>query len=230
MKYILSTFLSLLALVSLAQTVTVGPDEAELDGIRRKGLSVLVELDKKVVDKAWIKKLKEAGRADVSKTGSITVRPAVLPGIAGAMGATAFGRTDQGPKGTRVFLAVDLGTEVVDAAHNAWEELRKYLYDFAQQSYRDDLNAQITEADKAVDGAVRQNESAQDEAQSIKRQIERNANERNRLIRQMKENEAELYKLKADSVQNRINQSATFDDIQRLRKIVEDKKAKLATY
>lgn len=229
-RVVLILILSLFGFMSHGQQIaTVIADEAELDGVRRKGLSVMVELDKKFVDKAYVKLLKEAGRAEVSRTGSITVKPAVLPGIPGTMNATAFGRTDQGQKGTRVFLAVDFGTEMLDATNKAWGEVKKYLYDFAVQLYRDDLNNQIAEADKAVDAAVRQNEDAQEQANTIKKQMERNANEKQRLVRQLKENEAELYKLKSDSVQNKIVQATTLDEISRLRKLVEDKKAKFAT-
>lgn len=208
--------------------VQVQPDEAELDGVRRKGMSVMVELDRKLVDKFWIRKMREAGKADLSKTGSLTVRPASLPGLDG-LTATAFARTDQGEKGTRVFLAVDLGTEVVDTKHSSWESLKKYLYDFAISVYRDDLNNQIAEGDKAVDQAVKTHESSVEDGISLRRQIDRNATEKQRLIRLLKENEVELYKLKADSTQNQINQQAALNEIQRLRRLVEEKKNKLST-
>lgn len=218
----------LLPYLALAQPkVEVKDDEAELDGVRRRGMSVWVELDRKLVDKAWVKKLREAGRADISRTGSLTVRPAALPGV--PQPATAFARTDQSEKGTRVFLAIDLGTEPMANTHPGWPDLKKYLYDFAISAYRDDLNAQIAEGDKAVDQAVKGHETTVDEGLYVKRQMERNLTEKQRLIRLMKENEVEFFKLKADSTQNKINQQAALDEIQRLRQAVESKKNKLGT-
>jgi uncharacterized protein YlaN (UPF0358 family) len=187
----------------------------------------LVELDKKLIEKAYLKKLKETGRTEMNKTGSITVKSASLPGLAGTVNPTAFARADQGAKGTRVFLSVDLPTETIKAGHAAFDELKKFLYDFALQCYRDDLNAQIAEADKAVDAAVKLNENSTDEGQDLKRQLEKNLNENNRLKQLLNENESERLKLKSDSVQNKIIQISTFEDIQRLQKIVEDKKTKL---
>jgi hypothetical protein len=226
-EIVLYVLLQILVLGSMAQVISVVPDEAELDGIRRKGVGVVIELDKKLIEKAYVKKLKETGKTEVNKTGSITIKPINLPSLPSTLNATGFARADQGPKGTRVFLAIDLPTEPIALGHPAWEELKKFLYDFALQCYRDDLNTQISEGDKAVDAAVKLNESSTEEGHDIKRKIERNQVERTRLLQQMSENESELLKLKGDSVQNKIIQISTFEEIQKLQKIVEDKKTKL---
>lgn len=42
-----------------AQKVLVKQDEVEIDQLKRKGLSTTIELDRKTVEKAWQKKLKE---------------------------------------------------------------------------------------------------------------------------------------------------------------------------
>ena len=54
---VLSLLLSI-SLVSLAQHVTVVEQEETIENVGRKGMSTIILLEKDVVEKDWIKKLK----------------------------------------------------------------------------------------------------------------------------------------------------------------------------
>jgi hypothetical protein len=61
----------------------------------------------------------------------------------------------------------------------------------------------------------------------LSKNLERNRVEKVRLERMFKENLDQLLKLKTDSAQNKAEQMATLDEINRLRAISEQKKNKL---
>jgi hypothetical protein len=210
----------------LGQKVSVKAEEAEIDLMRRKGLATTIELDRKTVEKAWLKKLKELGKTE-NKNGVITLRSVLVPAIS-EHPVTIFSRLDSDTKGTTVFYAIDLGTEYAAPGSKEFDEAKKYLHEFSVQVYREDLNIQIVEADKAVETAVKTHDKLMDDGLSITKQIENNLSEKRKINEKLQQNTAEMFRIKADSVSNKLQQSNALDEINRLRKVTEEKKNKLS--
>lgn len=227
----LLSFLSIAILITglqaFAQKVTVLYDSFEADQIKRQGLFIDLELPRKNLEKAWQRKLKEIGKLETSRSGTLTIRGALNPTFSPGS-FNLYSKIDNLPLGCRIFLAVDRGTEFVKPESEGFEEIRRWMYEFGIQQYRDDINLQIAELEKSIDVSVRTHEKQQDEGSSIKRGLEKNISEKSRLLRLLKENEVERYKLKADSTQNSIDQASSLEEISRLRKVMEDKRFKLS--
>lgn len=213
--------------LTFGQKVSVVPAEAEIDGLKRKGLSTTIELERKVVEKAWQKYLKNAGKVESSK-GNYTVKGGSIPSIApGAI--NIYSHIDNDSHGTTIFYAIDLGTELATIGTPAYEAAQKALHEFAVQQYREDLNEQIKEADEVVDDAVRMHEKKVAQGESLQKQIERNAQEKVKLQKQLEENALDAERLKNSLTQNKIDQATALEEIKRVRQVSEGKKAKLGT-
>ncbi|MES2388462.1 MAG: hypothetical protein V4543_10710 [Bacteroidota bacterium] len=226
-KFILSAVFLFTAGIAGAQKVTVRAEESEIDKMQRKGMATTIELDKKTVERAWLHRFRELGKYE-SKSGIYTIKSQVVPAIA-ATPVTIISRVDADVKGTTIFWAIDLGSEYAAQGKKEFEEAKKLLHEFAVQVYRDDLNRQIEEADKAVDGAVRQHDKLQESGLALMKQIERNQTDNLKLQQQMMININEKVQLKTDSAQNRLLQTTALEEIDKLRKISEEKKNKLSS-
>jgi chromosome segregation ATPase len=95
--------------------------------------------------------------------------------------------------------------------------------------YREDIQYQINEADKAVAEAVKAHEKESGKARELAKSLEKNKLDYAKLIKDLADNTRNLAKLRADSALNVATQNSILDEIMRLRKIVEDKKLKLGT-
>ena len=228
LKFIFGFLFVALAAVAhptFCQKVSVRPEEAEIDKMRRKGLATTIELDRKTVEKAWQKRLKELGKTESDK-GIYTLKSAMVPALS-ATPVSIFSHIEADTKGTTIFYAIDLGTEYVAPGKPEYDEAKKILHEFAVQVYRDDLNRQIEEADKAVEASVRLHDKQQEQGLSLMKQIERNQSDKAKLMLQLQQNLTEMVQLKNDSAQNKLQQSSALEEIDRLRKVSVDKKNKL---
>ena len=226
MKYI-NLLLFVLPIFSFAQTIQVTDAEAEIDQIKRKGIATTIELDKKLVEKLWLTTLKESGRVETNKTGSITQKAISIPSIS-ASPMNIYSTLTTSQNGTTVFIAIDLGTQLLTPGTTEYTNAKQWLYNFALKAYLEDLNLQIAEADKAVDIAVRVHDKRIEKGNSLAKSLDRSRADQQRLERQLKEAEANHLRLKADSLQNLVEQATALDEINRLRKISEEKKTKLS--
>lgn len=138
-----------------------------------------------------------------------------------------YSKIEANTLGTTVFYALDLGTEYASPGTKEFDEAKKFLHEFAVQVYREDLNLQIAEADKAVDAAVKTHDKLMEDGLLILKQIDKNAYEKQEIQLELQKNIAEMVRIKSDSAQNKLHQSNALDEINRLRKVTEEKKNKL---
>jgi len=214
---------------SHAQTILVKNAESTINQMPRKGVSVKIELDRRTVEKQWLKLLRSWGKLDTYKSGGYQVNPAQISSIS-ATPVVAFAGLEADNTGVTAFLAIDLGTSFIVEGSKEYEPMRKILQDFATELYREDINNQIAEADKAVDAAVRFHDKKMEQAADLARALEKNKADKAKLERQLKENIDQFGKLLTDSTQNKADQSATLEEINRLRNISAQKKNKLKDF
>jgi hypothetical protein len=228
MKNITTFLLLLLTLnLSFAQKAKVVESTEAIDKISRSGLSTIIELDKKNVDKAWEKQLKNYGKVESSK-GVYTIAVANIPGVSSACVITSIVKSSG--KGTSVWWSIDMGKQHVSSQGNpsSYKAAEKILYDFATTCYKDDISEQIKEAEKAVANSVKVQEKEVKEGETLVRDVERNKQEKINLEQKIKENGEQLVKLQSDIEQNKKDQTAAAQDVEKMKKALDLVKQKLA--
>jgi hypothetical protein len=226
----LATFIFTLFIFNLciAQKAKVTESTETIDKIPRTGLSLLIELDDKMVERLWEKQLKNYGKVNSSK-GIYSISPASIATIS-SQPCIVTSLVKSSGKGTIVWWAIDMGKEHVTSSGSpsAYKAAEKILNDFALQCYREDINEQIEEAEKAVSDAVKAQEKQVKEGESLLRSVDRNKQEKANLEQKLKDNAAELVKLQQDIEQNKKDQAVAAQDVEKMKKALEAVKAKLA--
>lgn len=225
-KVLLLSLLCLAAGLVHGQKIEVKSGEHEVDKMKRKGLLTRIELEPKVVEKAWTKRLREFGKLEAGK-GFYKMQSVTVPAISNDP-VSIFSRVEAGAGGTVVFYSIDLGSEYAQPGQPAYEKAKAFLHDFAVAVYREDVNQEIEQADKAVDAAVKVHDRYMESGQRISSGLARNRTDKERLLKALQDNQAELGKLQQDSSRNRLDQETAVTEINRLRAISEEKKAKLS--
>jgi hypothetical protein len=218
--------LLLLSLSAQAQKVTIAPETREIEGLRRKGMSTLVEYDKKTVDKAWTKFLKTIGKPESWKSGATVILEANItqPDFAGVDHVT---RLDATTEGTKIFWSIGLKGDYAEPTSPLYEKAKTALTNFCKQLYRDDLADQIDAAEKVADVVSRTHDKTVQMGEHLRKQLERNAQDQASLVKSLEEKKAEAERLKQEIAQNKIDQESALEEIKKVRKIAEDKKAKM---
>ena len=141
---------AVLATPAVAQKSPVDEMDMNIDGIPRKGQRVIIQLDAKAVEMAWLKHLNERVGKVSNKKGVYTISTAMVDAISKTP-MKVISRVDPTATGTGVWWSLDLGNAYLgkDATPVQYREAEKYLKDFARQLYRDDIALQVLEAEKA---------------------------------------------------------------------------------
>lgn len=212
----------------MAQKVKVSETSEKIDEIPRTGMSTLIELDNKKVEKAWEKQLKSYGKVTSSK-GTYTIPVANVPGVS-SQPCIVTSVVKTSGKGTLIWWSIDMGKEHVTSSGSpsAYKAAEKILNDFALQCYRDDVNEQIEEAEKALSSAVKAQEKEVKEGEGLVRDVERNKQEKATLEQKLKQNGEDLIRLQSNIEQNKKDQAAAGQDVEKMKKALEVVKAKLA--
>jgi hypothetical protein len=211
-----------------AQSINIVPKSVEIERIIRSGYQSCIELDRKTVEREWSKKAKGYGKIEALKGGVYIGRELVIPEF-GASPVQLFSQVEATSKCTNLFIALQIDGKPVDAQHPSAGTLQQYLKSFTVELYRNDLTAQIEEAEKTVDKAVKVHDKMVKEGDNIRKRIEKNASEKVKLEKQLKDNAAEKIKLENQLSKNATDQESALEEIKKVRKIAEEKKAKLAT-
>lgn len=228
MKKIATLVLFLFALkLATAQKVTVNETTEIVEKISRTGLSTVIALDQKKVQKAWEKQLKNYGKITESK-GIYTIPVANIPSISSTPCRVTSIVKSSG-KGTMVWWAIDLGDEHVNSSSNshAYKAAEKILSDFSMQCYREDVNDQIEEAEKALQNSVKTQEKKVKEGENLVRDVEKNKQEKINLEQKLKQNGEDLVQLQKDIETNKKDQAAATADVEKMKKALEVVKQKL---
>lgn len=211
---------------SKAQGIVVQPSQAAIEGQQRPGLATQIVLDKKFVERCWIKKMKELGRPDVVKGGAYVIRNLNLTSVR-TEPLDLYSLVETTQEGIIVFWAIDLGSHFLSDTCIEYQATSRLLHEFAVQVYREDMNLQIAEADKTLDATVRQHDKQVEQGSKISQNINKNKLEKLKLEKALNDNAADLVRLKNDSISNRLQQGSLLEEIEKIRKVVEEKRAKL---
>ncbi len=212
---------------SFSQHVNITEANENPDGVSRTGLYTDIELDAKNIEKAWERHLKTFGKVVYNK-GYYQLSNANVYDVS-SKPVTVYSIVKSTIKGTHIWWAIDLGDSYASSSSNnsAFERAKKLLHDFAAECYRNDVSAQIKDAEKAVAAAERNHEKEIRHGEQLQRNIERNQNEKIKLEEQLKRNAEELEQLKNDVEANKVSQVAALKDIDKMKRASEVVKEKM---
>jgi hypothetical protein len=213
-----------------AQRSVVDEADQNINNIPRKGQRVSLQLDTKRVETSWLKQLNDQFPGKVKNNkGVITMTGVTIPDIS-ATPISVLSRVDALPTGTGVWWSIDLGNAYLGQASTPaqWKAGEKYLKDFARSMYREDLVAQITDAEKALVTSQNNHMSVIGEADAIKKSIERNKARKLEIQQQLAANVAELQQLNNQVDSNLKKQEAARADIVNMRVALESVKERMS--
>lgn len=209
-----------------AQAVEVTPANGTIKEKSYKGFVVCIELDAKSVESGWQRYIKSLGKFETVEKYTVEGRNLVLANVS-SDAVDFFSKVTVSPRCVQVFMAAVRSGSGLELAENQKENIRKMLYDFAIEQYRNDLIQQIAEAERVVNLAVKAHDKRVNEGNNLKSRLNRNRKEKSKLEKELEENAANLIKLKADSTQNVTEQESALEEIKKVRQIAEEKKQKL---
>jgi hypothetical protein len=191
-----------------------------------KGHSVCIELDVKTVESGLSRFVRSLGKFDKAERNAWQSENLMVPALA-SDAVDFFAKMTVSPRCIQVFMgALRSGTK--DAIQgDAGENLRKMLYDFSLELYRSDIRRQITEAERVVNLAVKAHDKRSREGDDLKDRLKRNRREKIRLLEEIDQNARNLQLLLGDSVRNAAEKETALEEIQKVRKIAEERKQKL---
>jgi len=230
-KNVLLLFMLLLGAFQVsAQRSPVDESDQNINNIPRKGQRVSMQLDNKRVEASWIKQLSEQFPGKVKNNkGIITMDGVTIPDIS-PNPIRVISRVEALPTGTGVWWSIDLGNAYLGQASTPtqWKAAEKYLKDFARSMYREDLVAQITDAEKALVTSQNNHMSVISKADAIKKDIERNKSRKVEIQQQLAANAAELQQLNNQVDSNLKEQEAARADIVNMRVALEAVKERMS--
>ena len=194
---LLLLLLLLTGLRAAAQRSPVDESDQNINNIPRKGQRVSMQLDTKRVETAWTKQLTEQFPGKVKNNkGILTMDGVVIPDISPTP-IRVISLVTALPTGTGVWWSIDLGNAYLGqaATPTQWKSAEKYLKDFARSMYREDLVAQITDAEKGLLNAQNDHGAVILKADAIKKDIEKNKAKKLEIQQLLAANAAELQQL-----------------------------------
>ncbi|MGV3538763.1 MAG: DNA repair ATPase [Rufibacter sp.] len=229
-----------MASTAWAQRSVVDEAEVEINGITRKGQRIMIQLDSKLVEKAWASYLRE-------KSGGTVKGPSILPtpkaqatkGIYTVEKAKIdtitsnpmriMSKVEGTEQGTMVWWALDLGNAYLSKkeTQKEWERGEAMLQQFARNVYKQDVQNQISDAEKVLLNSQSEADRVVRQAQEIQDRIAKNQLKKQELEAALVANAQELEQLNRDVETNLKQQEAAKKEVENMRQAVEIVKAKM---
>ncbi|WP_192823365.1 DNA repair ATPase [Rufibacter sp. LB8] len=228
------------AVKSTAPRSVVEETEVEINGITRKGQRILIQLDSKLVEKAWSGYLKDKSGGTVkgpsllptpkgqATKGIYTVEKAKIDTIT-ANPMRIMSKVEGTQDGTVVWWTMDMGNAYLSKkeTRKEWERGEAMLQQFARQVYKQDVNQQIADAEKVLVNSQSEADRVVRQADEIKNKIAKNQQKKLELEAALVANAQELEQLNRDVETNLKQQEAAKQEVENMRRAVEIVKGKM---
>ncbi|HSZ25625.1 MAG TPA: hypothetical protein VK766_07915 [Cytophagaceae bacterium] len=217
-----NSFIVLILLFSInttfAQRIKIHESSEMIEKISRSGMYVLLDLDKKEVEKLWLKYLKNYGKTS-SNNGLIMVQAAEMKAISDYP-CQVISLVEVSHTGTRVWWAIDLGAKFVTHESEApYKGAEKMLYEFAVNAYKDDVNRQIVDAEGALEQATKIHEKEVNEGSSLLTKIENNKSTKIDLEAKLKINKEDYARLNREIDNNLAEQKTALSNVETIKHV-----------
>ncbi len=221
------SFLVFIPFKVFSQAIEVNPASSSISEKSLKGFVVCLELDVKTVEKSWSRFLKSIGKFETVEKQTMQGLNLMLANVSGDA-VDFFSKVTVSPRCVQVFMGALRAGSNLELPDGQNENVKRMLYDFALEQYRQDVITQMTEAERVVSLAVKAHDKRESEGKNIKNKIARNKKEKIRLLQDLEDNALQLKKMRSDSVQNINEQETALEEIGKVRKIAEEKKLRLS--
>jgi len=193
-RLLLFLFACLVSFGALAQRSSVDETDNTIDGIPRKGQRVSIQLDNRRVEAAWLKQLNDKYPGKVKNNKGVIKLEGVVIEDVSPTPVRVITKVDGIPTGTTVWWSIDLGNAYLsrDATPVQWKAAEKYLKEFARSMYREDVVAQISEAEKALVQSQNSHAAIIAKVEIIKKDVDKNKVRKLEVQQQLAQNAAEL--------------------------------------
>lgn len=187
-------FACLVSFGALAQRSPVDETDNTIDGIPRKGQRVSIQLDNRRVEAAWLKQLNDKYPGKVKNNKGVIKLDGVVIDDVSPTPVRVITKVDGIPTGTTIWWSIDLGNAYLgrDATPVQWKAAEKYLKEFARSMYREDVVAQISEAEKALVQSQNNHAAIIAKVEVIKKDVDKNKARKLEIQQQLAQNAAEL--------------------------------------
>lgn len=212
--------LSTVIIPSSAQKVTTEKQSQKINGDESEGFATLLEGKKEEVASSWNKFLKEFGKP---KTGSGSIMVVNEPALGGTVYPKGIIYADIKDKGdnTEVWLGIVEGDWVVNDMGIVRRDLEKEVYRFGIKYYKDKIQAQIDEAERAHDATTRQSQRLVNQNKDLNIQLSNNEQEKIKLEERLQSNALEHAVLLQKIENNKLAQDSVMAATEQIKKVIE---------
>jgi hypothetical protein len=206
----------------MAQTVTVQKQTAKIKSEQANGFALSLEGKKEAVSSAWSKFLK-----DIGKVKTINEYQTVTEPVVGAIvynTGVLYATLQSNETKSNVWIGLIDAEWQVNDIEIVNKELEKMVYSFGVKFYRDQIQLQIDEAQKAVEAVERKAQRLQVENKNLNNRLANNEQQKVQLEKALKENELEHLVLQQKIVNNKNSQDSVAAATIQIRKALEIQK------
>lgn len=210
-----------------SQTIELSESVGSVKEKNIRGYTVCMELDAKSVESGLSRFLKSIGKFDKAERHAWSGLTQLIPSIS-SDAIDFYAKFTVSPRCIQVFMGANRSGTESTLAEPERENLRKLVYEFSLEQYRNDFKKQISEAERVVNLAVKAHDRRSEEGDDIRQRMIRNRKNKIRLQEELEENIRELQKLGSDSVRNASEKETALEEIRKVRQIAEEKKLRLS--
>jgi hypothetical protein len=217
-KFILIYFCVLFSTLH-AQTVTVQKQGERVKGENTEGYGTELEGSKEAVSSAWNKFLKEIGKSKITSEILTITEPALGATVypKGIVYATSSGSEQK----SKVWIGIKDEEWTVNDIDVVKKDLENVVYRFGVKFYRDKIQAQIDEAQRAADAVDRQKQRLLNQNKDLVLKLGNNDQEKIRLEKAIEANKLEHEVLLVKIENNRKSQDSVANAGVQIKKVVE---------
>ena len=224
MKFLTFLLLSLMPLTGMAQKVVAESENRNIKGNDAKGYSVELQASSEAVREALVKFMRDIGKSKVSG-GVITVTSPVLGGTTWDK-LLIYGQTKGDLNTSRAWMGLipaEWESQNTDAPLASLKEL---VYQFGVKYYRDVIQAEIDDTQKAVDATEKKLLRTSGQGKDLASKLAANEAEKIKLDKQLELNVADHVLLLQKIEANKKSQDSLTNAAAQIRKVLDAQKEK----
>jgi len=209
----------LLSTGAFAQTVTVNSKSEKINGIAADGYASELNGKKEDIASAWAKFLKDTGKTK-NPGGTIIITEPVVDGTAYAKGIL-YATTDGNEQKATIWLGLIKDEWNVNDIEIVTKQLEQLVYRFGVKFYRDQIQKEIDDAQRASDAVDKQKQRLVNQNKDLTSKLANNEQQKIQLEEALKTNQLDHLVLLQKIENNKKSQDSVANAGVQIKKVVE---------